>query len=153
ATDPVGRAYHAMVYDSQRGHTVSFGGWNGSILGVTGEWDGSSWTQTYGGPYRYGHAMAYDSQRERTVLFGGVSGLRYLGDTWEWGNSSSGTASVFGAGCGIPALVLSPVTAARPVINTTAQASLTNIPSSLAFVALGWSNAAFGPFLLPLTLA
>jgi hypothetical protein len=39
------------------------------------------------------------------------------------------------------------------VINTSAQLSLSSIPSTIAFVALGWSNAMIGPFALPFSLA
>jgi hypothetical protein len=42
--------------------------------------------------------------------------------------------------------------ASLPIINTTARASLTNIPSSLAFVWLGSSRTAAGSFSLPFPL-
>jgi hypothetical protein len=71
--------------------------------------------------------------------------------TWELGFASE--ASTYGNGCGSPNLSLSPINNARPTINTTAGAALTNVPSSLAFVALGWSRTAYGPFALPLALA
>jgi hypothetical protein len=151
---PPPRFDHAMAYDSQRGRTVLFSGFvMGGFLGDTWEWDGTNWTQVASaGPVgRYFHGMAYDSQRGNTVLFGGFMVNNVLGDTWEWNGGSSSTATTFGTGCGYPALDLSP--AAPPTINTTAQALLTNSPSSLAFVALGWSRTAFGPFALPLTLA
>jgi hypothetical protein len=95
--------------------------------------------------------MAYDSGRSRTVLFGGtiIGGSSVLGDTWEGGVNAS--ASAYGTGCGSPALTISP--GALPRINTTAQALLANIPSSLAFVDLGWSNTTTGIFALPLSLA
>ena len=59
----------------------------------------------------------------------------------------------FGSGCGNPALDLAPILSARPTIGTTAQAALANIPSAVAFVALGWSRTAFGVSPLPLSLA
>jgi len=146
---------HEMAYDGQRGSTLLFGGQYGNSTSFhdTWEWDGGLWTQvaTTGPSARLWHSMVYDSQRERTVLFGGLGDFGLLGDTWEL--SFPGTAATFGTGCGTPALVLSPIGNARPTINTTAQASLTNIPSTLAFVALGWSRTSFGPFPLPLTLA
>jgi hypothetical protein len=155
-TGPVARWLHAMAYDSQRGRTVMFGGGNYSgLLSDTWEWDGTAWTQvaTTGPSPRWTHAMAHDSQRGRTVLFGGDGNNGNPGDTWEWdGSVRASTATIFGAGCGSPALDLAPVAMARPVINTTASASVNNIPSSLAFVALGWSNTTFGAFALPLTL-
>src|SRR5262245_14207828 len=81
-----GRIGHAMVYDSARDVTVLFGGYNGSQLGETWEWNGVQWTfRTNTGPSpRFEHAMAYDSARGVTVLFGGVN----ASDTWEWDGSA-----------------------------------------------------------------
>jgi len=163
-TGPSARFGHALAYDSQRGRTVLFGGSGASIFADTWEWDGTGWTQraTAGPAARWQHALAYDSLRGRTVLFGGddgsgLSNVNPHNDTWEWSGHYIGTAAVYGSGCGSPPLVLSPVANARPIINTTAQASLTNIPSSLAFVALGWSRTFFfgapGAFTLPHPLA
>lgn len=141
------RSSHAMVYDSHRRLTLMTGGWNGTILGTTATWNGTSWSSSGSGPQRYEHGMAYDSNRARTVVFGG---LIYLGDTWELASGTPSIAAVYGAGCGNPALALTP--AALPTIGTTARATLTNVPASLAFVALGWSRTAFGPYPLPLGL-
>jgi hypothetical protein len=155
STGPQSRYEHAMAYDSGRNRTVLFGGYASGIgnLGDTWEWDGATaaWTQvaSTGPQSRRDHAMAYDSGRNRTVLFGGYGGSA-LGDTWEWGGPPA-SASAYGTGCGSPALTISP--GALPRINTTAQALLTNIPASLAFVCLGWSNTTTGLFPLPLSLA
>jgi hypothetical protein len=94
AVPPHARAQHGMVYDSQRGRAVLFGGdWYGgstpNFLGDTWEWDGTSWTQstppTAPSP-RASFAMAFDTQRQRVVLFGGWQGDTnpLLGDTCEW---------------------------------------------------------------------
>jgi len=149
---PTSRNQHAMAYDSQRGRIVLFGGnIGGPSLSDTWEWDGLRWSQGTTGPSsRAGHAMAYDSQRARVVMFGGEAMGIYRNDTWERDGNYTSTAATFGSGCG---LALVPIANARPTINTTAQVSLTNIPSSIAFVALGWSRTALGPFPLPLTLA
>jgi len=158
-TGPSARREHAMAYDSQRGRIVMFGGFASTFneLDDTWEWDGSSWTQVSatGPSARSTHAMAYDSQRGRTVLFGGFGSSPYLGDTWELDNQLLAYALTFGAGCGSPVLDLAPVANARPVIGTTGQAALTNIPSppAIAFVALGWSRTTSGFFSLPLSLA
>lgn len=143
---PAPRYAHSMANDG--GRTVLFGG---NRTADTWEWDGSTWAQSPSATPlgRFYAAMAYDSQQGRTIMFGGDAGGS---ETWYW-VGGSGAASTFGNGCGSPALTLSLVANARPVINTTASATLANIPSSLAFVALGWSNTAFGPFALPLTLA
>jgi hypothetical protein len=156
ATGPSARYSHRMAYDGQRAYTVLSGGYtSGGAVGETWGWNGTSWTQAPNGvPSRAFHAMAYDSQRGRLVLFGGLdySGIVTLaGDTWEL--VAYGNSFVYGNGCGIPPLELLPVANAQPIINTTAQAALNNIPSSIAFVALGWSNTAYGVHPLPLTLA
>jgi hypothetical protein len=152
---PSARTGHAMIFDGRRGRTVLFGGDN--FLGDTWEWNGNSWTQELGTTNPVARnlaAMAFDVQRGRTVLFGGYGTTgSFLGDTWERNAVIPSTAAIFGTGCGSPALAISPVATARPVINATAQASLTNIPSSLAFVALGWSRTMVGPFALPFPLA
>jgi hypothetical protein len=74
-----------MAYDSARARVVLFGGYNGSQLGDTWEWDGATWAQraTSGPSPRDSHAMVYESAHGRVVLFGGY-GTTYLGDTWEW---------------------------------------------------------------------
>jgi len=159
STGPSPRQDSAMIYDSQRGVTMLFGGDSAHIFPIalsdTWEWDGSNWIQVIiaGPPVRWGHAMAYDDQRGVTALFGGGDGgfpLGLLQDTWEYG--AFATASGFGSGCGSPALALSPIANARPVIGTTAQVSLTNIPAALAFVSAGWSNSMAGSLTLPFSL-
>lgn len=152
---PTARDFSAMVYDSQRGFSVLFGG--RTVLGVQGdiwEWNGSSWFARLdtGPPPRYLHPMVFDSQRRRIVLFGGA-GLygTYLADTWE--RASFASATSFGTGCGSPPLTLSPVASAGPILNTTARVALANVPSPLAFVAIGWSSTYFGWFQLPIQFA
>jgi hypothetical protein len=98
-TVPPPRYGHAMVFDSMRGVTVMFGGYDTDVLNDTWEWDGSNWAQLMpmtNPPGRYQHALAFDSQRGVTVLFGGwasqmsadcnvASGAGYVcGYTWEW---------------------------------------------------------------------
>ena len=88
---PPARQVHAMAYDSARGVSVLFGGYdaNGQPLGDTWLRDGSQWQQAFPASSpspRYGHEMAYDEAREVVVLYGGSSGSggTILGDTWEW---------------------------------------------------------------------
>ncbi|GIV89148.1 MAG: hypothetical protein KatS3mg055_1666 [Chloroflexus sp.] len=78
-----------MVFDSQRGVTVLFGGYSGSGARLndtweyTGTWHQMSTPQSPTG--RYHHAMAYDAGRNRVVLFGGLDNSNtVLGDTWEY---------------------------------------------------------------------
>ncbi|MBI5653992.1 MAG: hypothetical protein HZC40_26615 [Chloroflexi bacterium] len=80
---PLARSRHALTFDSFRNVVVLFGGWNGTDLGDTWEWNGISWTQKFPAHSpgaRSGVALAYDSQRRVTVLFGG----NQLDETWEW---------------------------------------------------------------------
>jgi len=77
-TGPPAQYGHAMAYDSARGVTVLFGGYNFPSKGDTWEWDGGVWTlrDTMGPPL--GHpVMVYDTARRVTVLFNGE-------ETWEW---------------------------------------------------------------------
>jgi len=94
ASSPSARAGHAMAFDSQRGRTILFGGFDGiaTRFGDTWQWDGSVWTQlapSTSPTARYAHALAYDSARDRVVLFGGlVAGSNAFQDTWEWNGAS-----------------------------------------------------------------
>src|SRR5260370_28490771 len=77
-TGPSGRYLAPMVYDSARGVSVLFGGYNfNGILSDTWEWDGSTWIHKlppHTPPARVCTAMTYDSARHVTVLFGGAAG-------------------------------------------------------------------------------
>ena len=88
AVSPAARAWQSMAYDSMRGRTVLFGGYNGSQLGDTWEWDGSSWTQVVTAaapPARSSGAIAYDVTSRRVVLFAGSYGWpNGLDDTWHY---------------------------------------------------------------------
>ena len=85
---PPSRNAHAMVYDSERGRTILFGGdeGNGTLFSDTWEWNGQTWTQrsATGPAGRNMHAMAFDLQRNKTVLFAGQSANGKLTDTWEF---------------------------------------------------------------------
>src|SRR5262249_55126713 len=66
ATAPTPRLLHAMAFDSLRGRTVLFGGFdgNGTRFGDTWQWDGSVWMQfapLTSPTARSVHALAYDS--------------------------------------------------------------------------------------------
>ena len=146
-----------MVYDSTRNVSVLFGGNTGNGASAdTWTWDGASWLHaaSSGPPARWSHGLSYDSNRDAVVMFGGYNGWSQ-GDTWEWGGiaNSPNAATSFGTGCGSPPLALSPTTSAPPIINTTAQVDLTNIPSAVAVMSIGWSNTFAGPFPLPLNLS
>lgn len=151
---PPGRTGHGMVFDSLRGRCVVTGGFDqSSWVSGTWEWDGTAWSMVLSGMPISSHAMAFDSYRGRTVLFGGnQNGWPSQPNTWEL-VSTLATGTPFGTGCGTPALTLAPVSSAPPSLNSTAQATLSSVPSPLAFVALGLSSTTYGPFSLPVTLA
>ena len=101
-----------MAYDSLRGVTVLFGGYQGPSNNETWEWDGYNWLYrpTSNGPgARYSHAMAYDSGRHVTVLFGmfvvtfnDVHGHHIpIGhsDTWEWDGGTWTKRTAESCGC------------------------------------------------------
>jgi hypothetical protein len=145
---PPSRARAALAYDSHRKQVVMFGGYTtGQYYADTWEYNGANWIQRFSGlapAPQASHAMVYDSQRARTVLFG-------QGETWTW-TGSPGSQTPFGVGCGTPPLSMFGVPASPPTANAIAQATLANIPSTVALVAVGWSNTAAGPFPLPVPL-
>lgn len=67
-----------------------FGGYDGSVLGETWEYDGSTWvklTPTTSPPARYDASMVYDPVHGVTVLFGGYSSAAFA-DTWTWNGTN-----------------------------------------------------------------
>lgn len=154
---PSARRETAMAFDGGRSRVVLFGGTDGvAHLGDTWEFDGVTWMQlapTLSPTPRSAHAMVYDESVHRIVLFGGYSG-QAVGGTWTFGPAPAvATAIAFGSGCGLPPLGLLPDANGRPVIGQQASASIVDAPTLAAAMSIGWSDAAFGPFALPVTLA
>jgi hypothetical protein len=157
-----GRQQHAMYYDSIRQRVVMIGG---QIVVPTGpyttglqpnnlewEWDGNQWI--YGGAAPLGIAGAeasFDTGQNVAWVFGGfdVNG-NSIGSTWQ--RAGAGSGSPYGNGCGAPALALSQVLSSQPRLNSTAVARVTNLPSPVGVMAVGFSKQFYGPFLLPLVL-
>jgi hypothetical protein len=105
-TKPYSRYNHEMVYDSERGRVVMFGGvmpwYYGGTNNETWEWDGTDWRQIAGDSClggecyiceesdcpspRYDFGMVYDSNRKKTILYGGTFSLESdpFDDAWEW---------------------------------------------------------------------
>lgn len=96
AQTPPGRSGHVMVYDSNRGRTVMFGG-RGQTADLNDTWfyKDRNWTEILppnSPPVRILPGAAYDPIRDRIVLFGGtqttVNGLvtttTPIYDTWEF---------------------------------------------------------------------
>jgi hypothetical protein len=87
---PPARYDHAALYDSDRGRTLVFGGYNPTGLGLDDvwEWDGTGWTSVTppgAGPSgRSWLGAAYDPEHHRAVMVGGYDvGRAPLPDTWE----------------------------------------------------------------------
>jgi hypothetical protein len=100
ALAPSPRFGHEMAFDSARGVSVLFGGYdNISTYNETWEWGGGapgassegSWslrTPFFSPTPRIDHAMAYDSRRGVTVLFGGDNFDQLNNETWEWNGTN-----------------------------------------------------------------
>src|SRR5688500_10190076 len=91
---PTAFAQGAMAYDSKRGKTVYFGGWQsgGGRSNRTFEWDGTTWTEHLGNtrpPARSHAVMAFDEDRGVCVLFGGSDFSGSHADTWEYDGTRS----------------------------------------------------------------
>jgi hypothetical protein len=101
------RDEHGLVYDSDRGKLVLFGGLGGNVLlndlwecdPATGTWINRTpnpLPAVWPGP-RQGVSMVYDQSRKRVVLFGGDNAPPFSGtssplaELWEW----DGTAGVW----------------------------------------------------------
>src|SRR5260370_979137 len=88
-TGPSGRYLAPMVYDSARGVSVLFGGYNfNGMLSDTWEWDGSTWIHKlppHTPPARLWTAMTDDSVRHLPGLFGGAPGTVLLNHTRKYG--------------------------------------------------------------------
>lgn len=62
------------------------------------------------------------------------------------------TAVAFGAGCGSPVLSMAPVASGRPRLGQTGRTTITNAPTALTALAMGWSDVDAGGMPLPLSL-
>ena len=157
ANRPAARDRHALAYDSARQRVVLFGGDSVGLIGDTWEWDGNTWLQqipTNSPPARSDHAAAFDALHQRVVVFGGNGTNGALDDTWINGTPTVlASATMYGIGCGVPALGFFPDAATPPLVGQTAYGTITDAPTPLAGVSLGFSNTFFGPFALPVTLS
>ncbi|HUO37799.1 MAG TPA: hypothetical protein VMU34_08150 [Mycobacterium sp.] len=82
-TSPNVRSFFGMAYDSNRRHTILFGG---PGYNDTWTWDGTDWTQltpTQDPSSLEAFAMTYDVARDVPVMFGGTDGINRLNDTYE----------------------------------------------------------------------
>lgn len=100
AAAPSGRTATRMVYNTETGHMILFGGSTKLDAGTrqsydlsdTWDWTGDHWVLLYPAHAPHGrsfHAMAFDSARDRVILFGGKSGTTtansvMYNDTWSF---------------------------------------------------------------------
>jgi glycine betaine/choline ABC-type transport system substrate-binding protein len=154
---PRARNDHAMAYDSVQRKVVMFGGYANGRVNETWEYDGVDWTQitpASSPSARKGHVMVYDSMRGKVVVFGGRAG-NYTNDTWEYECAqitlSPSSATSYGIGCGSPALDFS--STSNPIIGATVSTLISNAPTSLGGVSVGFSNTFSFPVLLPFELS
>ena len=89
-TSPPQQYGNSLAYDAATQQLVLFGGYgtNGTTLGDTWTWDGTTWTQANPATSpsaRDGASEAYDSGKSDLVLFGGQDASHTdVNDTWTW---------------------------------------------------------------------
>lgn len=153
ANSPSARYFAGSAYDNGNGRMLVFSGsptlGSSGTLGDTWAFDGTNWTQvaTAISPrQRSAHALLYDARLHQLVLFGEA-------DTWTLATARA--EDTFGSGCpgtlGSPLLQSTP--ASLPELGGIVTASVTNLPASLAVMAMGFSNTTTGSQSLPLALA
>jgi hypothetical protein len=111
---PPARSSYMMVYDTNRQHTVMFGGKNGTTyLNDTWIYEGGAWSQVNtpnAPPTRVLAGAAYDPIRDRFVIYGGtgldasLTAFPYL-DTWEFDGTTWTQVASNGPNVAKPALV------------------------------------------------
>jgi hypothetical protein len=149
---PPGRWHPGLAFDREHQVVTLFGGTDGAYRDDTWIWDGSAWapvTTTSQPTARSGFGMVWHDARQQLVAFGGGNG-GFLGDTWT---SDHAGASTYGAGCGNPPLTFEPVAGQRPILGQQCGATIDHAPLAIGGVAMGWSRATYGPFLLPVALS
>lgn len=141
---PAPRYRHAMHYDSNRGRVVLVAGYGSASFSDTWEYDGNDWTQVATvGPSRPTEAIdGYYPFASQSVYFGGSGPTGVTNETWTFAGATTAIAAPFGTGCtgtaGLP--VVNAVT--RPILGSTFQVTVDNVPASsgLTLLAQGFNN-------------
>lgn len=152
ATGP-GASSPVMAYDRERGRCVMLGFAPGQV--VAAEFDGLAWaTIPAPSPTPGELVLAYDRQRGRVVCYSARDANGSPGGfTWSYEHAALAVAQPFGVGCGNPPLSAANDPGARPLLGGTLAVDVANVPTNLAFVAVGWSNRTFAGGPLPAPLA
>jgi len=98
---PAPRGGHAMVYDSNKGLALMFGGGSRQqSFNDLWAWNGERWQELAGsGPTpRDSAAFVYDSKRNQAIVVGGRSAKGLVDDTWEWDGTLWHQRTVSGPG-------------------------------------------------------
>ena len=144
-TRPSPRYRAACTYDRTRGRTVVYGGFgSGTALQDTWEYDGNDWTQvaTSGPAISTESMMAFDPLTQSHIHFGGSGPGGISTQTWEYAGASTAIAAPFGQGCAGSAGVPDLQPATTPVLGSSYDLTLANVPlsSPLVFFVHGFSN-------------
>ncbi len=157
-TSPSGRHLAAATYDGDRDRVLVCSGsptpTSATAPADTWAFDGTTWSPvaTATAPLvRTGAVLVHDPRLHQVVLFGGLR-AGYQDDTWTL--ATAGGHEAFGAGCagslGVPMLQASPHSVAEP--GGTVLVLVQNLPTSMAVMAMGFSDTTTGAVSLPLAL-
>jgi hypothetical protein len=131
---PPARGLAGMVYDSQSGVTILFGGLSGtSQLQDTWQWDGHQWTQLNPAAVpapRSNIGLSYDSAYNQVIVFGGQSAPE-LGDTWTLGGPIVVNTTLPGETAGLSYSAPIPVIGGTPPYSFAQTGSPQSLPSAL----------------------
>jgi hypothetical protein len=131
---PPARAFAGMVYNSQSGVTVLFGGLSGTTqLQDTWQWDGHQWTQLNPAAVpapRSNIGLSYDSTYNQILVFGGQSSPE-LDDTWTLGGPVVVNTTLPGDTAGVSYSAPIPVIGGTPPYSFAQTGSPQSLPSAL----------------------
>jgi hypothetical protein len=159
--NPGARDGHSMAYDPKSERVLLHGGQDSSgALGDTWSWNGRDWAihqkQVGESPApRIGSQLVHESGSNKFLLIGGGRDAFYSNEIWEITLPTYARATLFGQPCvgtGGP-LGLAVVNNSLPVIGTTFQMQVTNVPAFSP--SIGWygtSNTTINGLPLPLNL-
>jgi hypothetical protein len=155
-TPPTARFRGIMEYDSQRGRSVYFGGFDGTQqLTETYEFAGGQWNMVPTGntiPTSTTEMTAgYDPVRRKLTMFAGF-GTTFNNDTWQYTGPTSGLFTLYGFGCDTAAGAIG-LTATTPNINSTLNLEFNNLGTAQSvIVVLGLSDQIWNGLPLPFDL-